>query len=180
MRKAIVYGWVLVMLACAGTQTPKAPQKYPDGDATISRVFQLQAERIILLRALQWIDMKYPENADKIKAALLKMPRPRIYWATGKCMGTTNIDWKGKCYRGIMWDWSHIYVSARYRISDSAFVHEMSHAYRMLFLGDGNATHDDHEWWDYWSVDTNAIVRKAENRYLGGAGDVIKQGVRHQ
>ncbi len=179
MRKAIIYGWILVLLACASAQTPKKPPaKYPEGDATVTHRFQEMAETIMLFRALNWIDAKYPPaHADKIKKALLQMPRPTIYWAKGKCRGTTNIAFRGSCFHGIMWRWDRIYVSVRYRIADSAFTHEMSHAYRILLKGDGNGKHDDHEWWDYWSVDTNAIIRKAENRFLGGAS-VIKQGVR--
>lgn len=182
MRSAAIPLWALLVLACAGTSVKKEippDDDFPEGDASVEHVFQEQAEMIIMARAWMWVDDNKMENGPAIKQALLMIPRPTVYWSVGKCQGHDAIEYKGRCFHGIMWNWNRIYVRAHPRIADSAFVHEMSHAYRQLLLGSGDAGHSDADWWKYFSTDTNEIVRVAEQEFFKGAGNGSnQQGIR--
>jgi len=78
-----------------------------------------------------------------------------VYWTDTKCPknGQYAVIYRGTCVYGRMWSLDEIYVALSNkdpeRTCGSALIHEFGHAmYMEMFDRDGNAAHDDDEFWD--------------------------------
>ena len=76
---------------------------------------------------------------------------PTVYWTTTLCPGSestrTAVVYKDQCYAGLTFSCSQIYVADRGKVSSGAFVHELGHCVRLDMGLDGDARHEDDEWW---------------------------------
>jgi|SRR3990172_404899 len=88
-------------------------------------------------------------HAEETARDTLEMTLPKIRWVVPlqgdtECVG---IKYHGKCYSGITFGCSEIYVVRYSYISTSSLVHELYHCFYFHLYGDMDPTHSDEDWW---------------------------------
>lgn len=75
-----------------------------------------------------------------------------VFWTITPCPTSdeapTAVVYRDKCYHGFTFDCEHIYVADRGPVAKSAFIHELGHCVRLDMGLDGDAKHEDTDWWD--------------------------------
>jgi ribosomal protein L34E len=122
-------------------------------------VFLLSCSPKYSLRGIRYNTIEVPgqdqainiakRHAEETARDTLEMTLPGIRWVEPvqgdkECVG---IKYQGRCYGGITFGCSEIYVVRYSYISTSSLVHELFHCYYFHLYGDVDPIHLDEDWW---------------------------------
>jgi hypothetical protein len=89
-----------------------------------------------------------------------------VYWTTTLCWSEdaqaykTAVIYRDICYNGLTFDVDEVYVAWRGSMGESAFAHELGHAYRIDLGWDPDGQHLDISWWE--AMDAAAFELRLE------------------
>jgi hypothetical protein len=149
----------VTLLACLAACTPTAPERR---GVEVSGIAELPSQDKAMLTALRMVEDEYGTSFGDL------LPDTTVYWADTTCPGDGRyaVIWRGRCYHGITWSCSEMYVALSdldpERTTGSALLHEFGHCLYMQ-LDANHSGCPDHSDTAFWGVINQAEV-VAKNR----------------